>query len=119
MIRLGDRTPAELARAINIITDLLLTEAQNREWCSEYNEFVDSVNEQIGFEVLLPLLPPTKRVHYTLTFDVDANYQPMLGEQLYGYFQTQAGEFVDSLADFAVAIDDGDFGSERLTWEAS
>lgn len=48
------RASANARRAIETISRLLLQEAENRGWCAEYDEFVDSVNSAIadtGFEL--------------------------------------------------------------------
>lgn len=49
---------ADLKRAIDIIGSDLLVEAQTRDWCSEYNEFVDNVNSRLpdGVPKLQPMV---------------------------------------------------------------
>lgn len=39
-------------RALTVVADLLHEEAVNRDWCSEYGEFVDKVNAAVGYPVL-------------------------------------------------------------------
>lgn len=37
---------------LEIVAAMLLQEAINRDWCSDYDAFVDHVNETVGAEVL-------------------------------------------------------------------
>lgn len=43
---------AQLQQRLAIIADMLLDEAIRRDWCSEYDAFVENVNGTIGAEVL-------------------------------------------------------------------
>lgn len=45
---------AQLQKHLDTIAQCLLDEAENRNWCSEYDEFADRVNGLLGSEVLLP-----------------------------------------------------------------
>lgn len=59
-----------LTQAITIIADELLQEAEMRDWCSEYDEFVARVNGRLPAEV--PALRACERT-YEVTFLVDAS----------------------------------------------
>lgn len=57
-----------LERAIRIIADALYDEAEDRSWCSEYNQFVDGVNQRLPEGV--PKLQPLNRT-YRITLNVE------------------------------------------------
>ena len=43
---------ARAQRDLQIVASMLLEEAQNREWCDEYDRFCRNVNERLGRSVL-------------------------------------------------------------------
>lgn len=54
------------ARDIEVIGEALLEEAENRDWCNEYDEFVEGVNSRLGME-----LPERER---EFNVEVEATY---------------------------------------------
>lgn len=53
------------ARNLEIVAEELLSEAESRGWCSEYDQFVEKVNDRCGAEVLKPCARA-----YSVTFTV-------------------------------------------------
>ena len=47
-------TIQKLQRELSVVGERLLGEAEARDWCTEYDEFVESVNTFLGREVLQP-----------------------------------------------------------------
>lgn len=47
-------TKADLQAALEVIADSLRTEARDRGWCPDYDDFVDRVNTAAGMDVLRP-----------------------------------------------------------------
>lgn len=103
-MNLQDRTPAELVRAIEIIADRLLGEAERRDWCEDYNCFASDTNEQVGFDVLTERRPALKRVHYTISFTVDSDYRLMDRDAITQRIKDQGWEYADSIQDFNIDI---------------
>lgn len=58
-------------RNLEIIAEMLVEEARSRSWCSEYDEFAESVNDRCGEEVLL-LCERAYEVTFSVTVTVDA-----------------------------------------------
>jgi hypothetical protein len=61
----------QLRGQLRIIAEMLLEEAQHRDFCGEYDDFVDNVNARIGSEVLLHRMREWL-VTFTGTMNVEA-----------------------------------------------
>ncbi len=65
------RQISTLQRRLDYVAEALLAEAEERDWCSEYDEFVNKVNNHLGYTVLTPRSREYE-VTYTVTFTVEA-----------------------------------------------
>lgn len=98
------RTHAELARACSLLRERILEEAENREWCSEFEDFVRDINATLGWELLVGRRR-LMTVTATVQFDVDNGWDSDgLTQQLYRAVTEHAGELVNSLANYDVDI---------------
>lgn len=60
----------KLYRGIKTLADAVLIEAVEREWCDDYNDFVEVVNQKAGMEMLLMMKKSFSR---TLNITIEVN----------------------------------------------
>ncbi len=65
-----DKTVDELRKDIQIIGEALIAEAKERGWCSDYDDFVDGVNNDLKRSSL-----PTRVVDFTASVSISISYQ--------------------------------------------
>jgi len=64
---------------LSVVGEMLLNEAENRDWCSEYDTFVDKVNDRLGDEVLQRRARPWS-VEFRVTITTTATDSDMATE---------------------------------------
>lgn len=69
----------EVAGSIDLIGSALLEEAENRGWCSEYDDFVDGLNDRLGSRFQLPVrrMDRTITLTYSVTIEIEVENVPV------------------------------------------
>jgi hypothetical protein len=94
------RSHDELVNALFVISRRLREEADRREWCADYDDFVELTNNAAGMIALEPRLPPSKRILIRFGFDVDCDYSTPSSLEARRWICNQAGEYAGSVANF-------------------
>jgi hypothetical protein len=86
--------------ALIIINRRIHDEARRRDWCSDFDDFIEHVNHEAGFTALAPRQrqPRVKRVRTVVEFDVDVDYYPGDVSDWVSVIRTYAGGY-DSTVD--------------------
>jgi len=74
-IKILDTTIVELKKDIQCIDEALLAEATEREWCAEFDDFVDKVNKDLRRCSLTP-----RRQNFTASVTIAISYQALASE---------------------------------------
>jgi hypothetical protein len=91
------------ARDIKLIGETLIEEANKRQWCSEYDEFVSRLNGRLTYD--LPVREFEKEVILTYTVKVSFNVSATNDDDAVTAAQELAEEFLDN----ADEIDEYDY----------
>jgi hypothetical protein len=65
--RLSD-TARKHREDINLIGDAMIAEANERDWCNEYDQFVDGLNAKLNIELPLRVADYTADIRVTVVF---------------------------------------------------
>ena len=82
------------ARDIQLIGEALIEEANNRQWCSEYDEFVSRLNGRLTHD--LPVREFEKEVFLTYTVKLSFNVSATNDDDAADKAQELAEEFLDN-----------------------
>jgi hypothetical protein len=91
---------SKLRRQLTHIDNALLQEAERREWCEEYSEWVDEVNGALGESLLTK---PTKEISVEIRLSVTVKSDSGMSED------SIENELSEAVADHLTCMDFGDF----------
>lgn len=94
------RQVSKLRSQITHIDNALLEEAESREWCEDYSEWVDKVNSALGESLLTK---PTQEITVEISLSVTVKANSGMSEDSISY------ELSDAVADHLTCMDFGDF----------
>lgn len=119
-----DQARDEARRAISAIGERLITESNDRNWCSEFDEIIDDVNGNLPGWLQLPTREREYEVRWTETYTVTVNRSTSvtarneehacnLVEDLVGEADEYEMRHAISCGDYEFSDDNGDFEAEE------
>jgi len=88
--------------ALIIINRRIHDEARRRDWCGDFDDFIEYVNHEAKFTALQPRPPCLKRVRTVVEFDVSVDYYPGAQSDWMDVIRTYAGEYEDTVGNLTV-----------------
>lgn len=100
--------------AINTIGDRLITESNDRQWCSEFDQIIDDVNSELPFDLQLPTRSKDYVVTWTETYTVTVERSETVHEMR---DEDQAIDYVRENAEALSGWDLQNYSFQSCEWE--
>ena len=99
----------ELVKDIQVIDEALMAEATNRGWCSDYDDFVDALNNDLKRSSLTPRIQD-----FTASISISISYQssPLNADDKIGDIMRALHSHGDNLGDELYTI--GDYNIDHI-----